>query len=326
MYHVITVGSATIDCFVETGESLFQQITKHLDEPIVRVPFGSKIAIDDINFLTGGGGTNTAVSFSRLGINTAYLGKFGGQQSDLIINELKKENVDTQLIVPAINTGFSVVLDAAGHDRTILTYKACNNEMLWSEVDKKKLKTKWFYMASMMGKSFTTQIKLIDYALKNKIKIAYNPSSYIAKKGYKKLKKILSACDVLIFNKEESEELLGFKFDAYKTLKKLKTLIKGIVVVTDGGKGCHCYDGKKYYFLWPGRVKAKEATGAGDSFASAFVAGLIKGHEISYCLQMGQANAECVIMHKGAKNDLQTYEAIQKKIKKNPAKLTISKI
>ncbi|MCB9358875.1 carbohydrate kinase family protein [Candidatus Woesearchaeota archaeon] len=325
MYDVISVGSATIDCFVETGETLFQQITKHMDEPIVRVPFGSKIVVDAVDFLTGGGGTNCAVSFARLGLKTAYLGKLGGEQSRLVLEELKKEKVDISLVVPAKDTGFSVVLDAKGHDRTILTYKASNNDMLWNELDKKKLQTKWFYMASMVGESYKTQLKLFEYAKKNGIKVAYNPSSYIAKQGYKKLKKLLDCTDILVFNKEEAFELLGEMFDIETALKKLKKLVNGIVVVTDGSKGCHCY-ADKYYYLWPSALKAKEATGAGDSFASAFVAGLIMGHDIPYCLQMGQANAESVIMHKGAKNDLQTYPQVQSKIKKNPAKLTVKDI
>ncbi len=131
MYDVITIGSATIDCFVDTGESLFQQITKHKDESIVVIPFGTKIVIDKLIFLTGGGGTNSAVSFARLGLKTAYLGKIGGGQASQVTDELTREGVDTSLIVPGDDVGFSVILDSKGHDRTILTHKRMQI-MTWS--------------------------------------------------------------------------------------------------------------------------------------------------------------------------------------------------
>lgn len=314
MFDVITIGSATIDCFVSTGNKLFRTLHKDHGE-IVIVPFGSKITVDDLHFQTGGGGTNTAVAFARLGLKTAYLGKFGGPQAEMILKELKAEKIDTSLIVKGKNVGFSVVLDARGHDRTILTHKGSNNLLDYSEVKKSKIKTKWFYMASMMEKSYDTIVKLAHYARKKGIKVAFNPSSYIAKKGYKELKGMLDCTDILIFNKEEAWKLLGRKDDINTTMKKLKKIIKGIVIVTDGKKGSYCY-ADKYYFMRSSGNDPVESTGAGDSFASGFVAGQILGKDTKTSLLFAQANAESVIMHHGAKNILLTYSQILKDIRK----------
>ena len=316
MYDIITVGSSTIDCFVDTGESLFKNTKTVRGQSVVNVPFGTKIMVDKLRFLTGGGGTNTAVAFSRLGLKTAYIGKLGGSQSNLILDELKKEKVTTSFIVKGENTGFSVVLDAQGHDRTIITYKGSNNDLSFKELPLKKIKTKWFYMASMVGKSYETLLKLIEYAEKNNIKVAFNPSSYIATQGYIRLKSILAATDLLVFNREEAGELLGKNYPTETMMRKLKALVKGIVVVTDGKNGSFCYDGSLLYYL-PGSQDKKpvETTGAGDSFGSAFVAGLIKGKSIEYCMKMGQANAESVIMAHGAKTNLLTFGKIQREIK-----------
>ena len=69
MFDVITFGSAVIDVFVYTD----------LAEKAGSVCYnvGSKILIKDLKFDTGGGGTNTAVAFSRLGFRTGYVGKIG---------------------------------------------------------------------------------------------------------------------------------------------------------------------------------------------------------------------------------------------------------
>jgi len=56
-----------------------------------------------------------------------------------------------------------------------------------------------------------------------------------------------------------------------------------------------------------------ETTGAGDSFSSAFLAGIIIKKDIDFALSLGQANAESVIQHIGAKNRLlRLNEALRK--------------
>ena len=87
MHDVITVGSGTIDTFVSTGKRLFKDMKKGC----VLVPFGSKVLVDELHIDTGGGGTNTAVSFSRMGLKTAWLGKIGmGSNSRRLMEEMKK--------------------------------------------------------------------------------------------------------------------------------------------------------------------------------------------------------------------------------------------
>ena len=322
MFDVITVGSATIDCFVDTGKKLFRTLHKDHGE-IVFVPFGSKIEVNEMFFETGGGGTNTAVAFARLGLKTGYIGKFGGDQSHMITDELKSEKINTSFLVEGTDVGFSVILDAQGKDRTILTHKGSNSNLDYNEINKSKLKTKWFYMASMTGKSFDTMVNLARFAKRKGIKVAFNPSSYLAKNGLSQLNEMLSFTNVLILNKEEAADLLGKEYAIDKTLKKLKEIVKNIVVITDGKKGCYCY-ADKYYFVYSSGNDPVETTGAGDSFASSFVAGLIMGKDIETCLRMGQANAESVIMNHGAKNILLTMPQLKHRMNIEKARILSS--
>ena len=317
MYDVITLGSATIDCFVFTGNQLFTKAKKSMKKyDIVHVPFGTKIVVDEIDFKTGGGGTNTAVAFAKLNLNTAFLGKLGGSQAGQILEELKREKVDTSLIVPGNSTGYSVVLDASGHDRTILAHKGCNNQLRLSEVKISRMKTSWFYMASMVGESYKTMLALAPKLSKQGVKIAFNPSSYIAKQGHRKLKSILAITDVLVFNREEAGELLGKEYPMPECMKRLRKLVKGIVVVTDGSNGTHCSADKLYYLPISDKRKPVETTGAGDSYAAGFVAGLIMKKDIETCMLMGQANAESVVRQHGAKNGLLKLREMQQRMKK----------
>ncbi len=326
MYDVITVGSATIDVFASTEFSEIIAIKEPKKETeLLAYPLGSKILIKQILFSTGGGGTNTAVSFSRLGLKTAWLGKLGNDaNAQTVISELKKEKIDILAEKGKGFTGYSVILDSIKDDRTILTYKGVNDDFTFKEIPLKKIKTKWFYFCSMMDKSYIAIEQLGAYAKKNSIKIAFNASSYLVKKGTVYLGKLLSMTDIFILNDEEAAILVGYN-TIEEMLKKIHLLGPKIVVITEGSKGAHTYDGNYIYSLAGGKVKVVETTGAGDAFASGFVSGIIKKGDIEFALKLGKANAESVITYHGAKNKLLKYSEALRYIESHHAKINKTK-
>ncbi len=325
MYDIICFGSATEDVFVNTA---VHELMKK-GQKIIGYPAGAKILIKDLRFSTGGGGTNTAVSFSRLGFKTGYVGNLGMDFSaQKILEELKKENAYFLGSVSEGFSGFSVILDSAEHHRTVLTYKGENDNLEFSKI-KTKLNSKWFYFSSLMNKSFETQKKIFDYASKQGIRIAYNPSEYQVKEGLSKLNGMLAKTEVLVLNKEEAKLLLGFRIGKNIQIETLAQKIAktgtNLVCITDEDKGAYAYstDEKRFYSLTPHKIRVVEKTGAGDAFASGFVAGLMKGKSIEFSLQIALANSESVIRYYGAKNRLLTWREAISEISKNPAKIKI---
>lgn len=327
MYDIITVGSSTIDVFAKAESELIKIKTAHHEEELIAYPCGSKILISELDFLTGGGGTNTSVSLSRLGLKVAYLGKMGsGSNSGLILKRLQSEKVKfIGKRSKKLHTGYSIILDSIEGDRTILAYKGSNNFLDMKDIKLSKLKTKWFYFSSMMGDSFKTQKKLASFAKENDIKIAFNPSNYLAEKGPDYIREILSKTNVLILNKEEAE-LLGGELKIEELIKKLMTFGPEIVIITDGKKGLYTIHKNNLLYVMANNVKIVETTGAGDAFASTFIAGIIKKKTIEYSLRMGLLNAESVITKPGAKNGLLSYIELSKLVKKNPPKIKKKKI
>jgi len=325
MYDVITVGSATIDAFAKTEAELINIKTSKEEEALIAYPCGTKILINNLDFHTGGGGTNTGVAFSRLGLKTAFLGRLGNDSNaDLILAELKKEKIDFIGMKGKIQTGYSVVLDSIEDDRTILTYKGANSNLVYSEIKKSKLTTKWFYFSSMIGKSYKTLEKLAVYARKKGIMVAFNPSSYLAKAGTKFLRNLIKNTTLLVLNKEEAKYLVGHNPDI-ELLKNLSVLGPKIIVMTDGKNGVLVLSDRTVYKMKANKVKIKETTGAGDSFASGFVAGLIYKNSVEFGLNLGMANASSVIKRIGAKNKLLTLNEATKLFWKN-SKITKQKI
>jgi len=295
-FDIVCFGSATVDVFVDTDIAGKNNSISY--------PVGGKILIKELKFDVGGGGTNTATAFSRLGFKSGCICKVGGDENGKEILELLKKEKIIFLgeVEKNSKSGYSIILDSRGGDRTILTYKGANDEI--KKEDIKKFKTKWLYLSSLLGQSFETQKKLAEILKKKRVKIAFNPSSYLIKN--KNLGSILKLTDILILNKEEAEMLV--KNRGKDLLKSLYSLTKGIVIITNKDKLIECYDGNKKFFLKPNKIKVVERTGAGDAFASGFVAGRIVGKSIKECLKLGLRESESVITHFGAKNNLLRFK------------------
>ena len=101
MFDVITIGSATVDVFAYTESSeVIKFVESKTEHDFIAYPGGEKIVIDKLDFKIGGGGTNTAVSFSRLGLNTAYLGKLGNDENGKkVLDLLNDENIKQVILL-----------------------------------------------------------------------------------------------------------------------------------------------------------------------------------------------------------------------------------
>ncbi len=296
-FDIITFGSAVVDVFVHT------EVAEKNKE--ICYPTGGKILINELRFDIGGGGTNAAVAFGRFGLKTGCISGVGNDENGhKILNLLKKENIKfLGKIHKNKMSGYSIILDSKGGERTILTYKGVNNDIDFEELKLKELETKWIYYSALLQKSFQTQKKLALILHKRGVKISFNPSSYII--NNENINDLLKICEVLILNKEEAYAL-------YKRYKCIGGILEGlyllgpkIIVITNKDKETWCYDGKKRYSITPHKdIKVVERTGAGDAFASGFVAGLTVNWNIEKCLELGLKESESVITSRGAKNNL----------------------
>ena len=78
MSDIITIGSATMDVFVECEDANIVSVrTLNRKAEFMSYPYGSKIEISDFDTQVGGGGVNTATNFANLGYNTAAIFKVG---------------------------------------------------------------------------------------------------------------------------------------------------------------------------------------------------------------------------------------------------------
>jgi len=290
MFDIVTFGSAVMDTFVDTE---FNQKNDSFS-----YPSGSKILVHNMKSDIGGGATNTAVAFSRLGFHVGSICKIGNDNNGSDILEMfRKEKIKFLGSVAKDKTGNSIILDSKGHGRTILTFKGPGNNIRFSEI--LKFKTKWLYYSSVLGESFKTQIKL---AKEPKTKLAFNPSEYVIRSL--DIRPLLKLTEVLILNREEAQLLCKRYGKRGDLLVCLREFGPEIVVITDKNKLAYAFDGDKKSSIKPNNIKVIERTGAGDAFASGFVAGIMTGKPLQKCLELGLKEGESVLRYFGAKNKL----------------------
>lgn len=305
MYDVITIGGASQDIYLESEG--FEKIKdkKILDKFAGGLPSEAKTEIEKAIFETGGGGTNSACTFSRLGLKVAFLGNVGNDKAGSEIKKiLKKEKVSTSLIKtdPDDKTAFSIILLTPTQKRIILVYRGAEKDLALKKSDFKKLKTKWFYITSLAG-NLKLLKQIVDFAGENKIKVAANPGQKELSQK-EKLKSILKNIDILILNLKEAAEFSG-QDKIEKMAKKILSDFNGTLVITLGAKGTAAFDRKNIFQIkTEAKKNIKDTTGAGDAFGSAFVTGIILKNKIDFSLQLGTANARAVLDKIGAKKGL----------------------
>jgi sugar/nucleoside kinase (ribokinase family) len=321
MYDIITFGSATRD--INLKSKSFKTVKDDKDFVTgegLCLSLGSKIDIDEIKYSSGGGGTNVAATFAKQGLKTAYCGAIGVDSAGLeIIRELKPLGIDLKLLQKRKEkaTNQSVIIATDGEDRTILAYRGAAELMDKNTIPWLKLKAKWFYLAPLSGLLCDTFEDIVNFAVEHNIKIVANPSKQQLSLPVDQLERLFSKIDILFLNQEEASFLTKVSYhDETEIFKKLDQMCHGVVVMTKGGEGVIVSDGKYLYSAKPNAERViVDTTGAGDSFASGFVAEYIKTEgDIEKSIQLGMANSEANLKEVGAKTGLLEKDAEFKRV------------
>jgi ribokinase len=313
---VVSVGDATIDCFVDLKEA---EVEVRGDEQELHMPFATKVPMKKrVRLVPAGNCNNTAVGFARLGLGSAYYGVVGSDpNAQIILKNLLSNGVDTTLVGHDAKRGtnFHVVL-SFGPERTILIYHEQYAYRL-----PEPLHTQWMYFSSV-GKTGAAdlQLQVIERVKEEGIKLAFNPGTFQLELGVGALRPLLEVVETLFVNVQEAELLLGK--DGLKPAELLKGLHEfgpRTVVITDGPAGSYASDGKEKLFL-PifDALPAVERTGAGDGYATAFVAARIKGKTLSEAMRWGTFNSGSVLGYVGPQEGLLTRDALDDFLEQNP--------
>lgn len=307
-YDIVSVGGVCVDLFMQCQDLETKNKKIHL-------LMGGKHLVDNLERHPGGSAMNTGIALSKLGFKTAIISKIGNDEHGSYLKQKMRANKITFLgPLGKEQTDCSVVISQKGKDRSILVHKSATRTLKLNEIKIKKLASHYYYLGSMIGSSFKTQCKIAKHAARQGSYIAFNPSHYVAEKG-SCLDPIIDRCDLLILNHKEAQELTGKKAKVTTLLKDLHKRIPD-VVITYGKEGAAAIRSGKITCAKPKNVPVLDPTGAGDAFASGYLAARMMCKDTKTALLWALAESNSILGQFGATNTLLTRDQLTKQYKK----------
>lgn len=308
MLKICALGAASQDVFL-SGKGIRAQLdprtNEYMEEFSQDFKLGAKITVDTVNFATGGGATNAAVTFARQGIESSFIGKLGNDiAAHGVLEELDKEGVDTHRVIyhDSLGTQYSTILLADNGERTILVYRGAANSHTaqdYSDVDFEGID--WLYVSSFAGAMDALDV-IFERASQAGVKIAFNPGEAELKEA-DKLRALFEHVDVLLMNKEEAAQIV--EGQTSEELVRHALNVAPVVVVSDGPNGVVASDGKTIVEAGMYEdVPVLDRTGAGDAFGSGFLSQHAQGASLKDAIIFASANSTSVVQHVGAKEGI----------------------
>ena len=311
---VISIGDIVTDAFIKLLDNQAQAYENEYGKWLA-MQFGTKLPFDHVEVVQAvGNAANAAVAFARLGLESAFVTNVGGDQEGRdMIAALEKEHVDHRFVRvnPGKKSNYHYVLWYKD-ERTILI-KHEEYDYHWPHIAEKET-PKWVYFSSISEHAIDYHDEVLEWLNKNPdVKLAFQPGTFQMQAGTERLKGIYERSEVLILNREEAAFVGGGNHeDVHDLINHLHALGPKIIVLTDGPNGAYASDGQNRFRmpLYPDPAPPADRTGAGDAFASTFVAALAKGNTIEGALQWAPINSMSVVQKTGAQAGLLSEEQL----------------
>ena len=306
----LAIGATLADIYVRSTNFHFQQ---RGNERWLCQQYGSKLAVDETKVTSGGGASNVAVGLARLGFNSSLISEMGRDHFATIIEQdLSRDNVNTELVIKEKleSTGISIILVGADGERTVLVDRGASALLDDYDIPVARVAAQdWVHITSLNGRQKALK-KIFKSLNVCKTGFSWNPGAgelELIAKGDLKLNIDPSQHAIFFVNREEWESI---KNKQTEINQKFAT-----IVITDGRKGGYIYQqGVEKWFYHGANDHPLDTTGAGDSFATGFVAATLRGANIPLACEWGRQNAANVVRFYGAKQGLLNLEGIDKAI------------
>lgn len=285
----------------------------------------------------GGSPANIAIGAARLGLDTGFIGKISKDQMGRFIRSyLHKEGIDDQYVVnddTGAVTGLAFTEIKSPQECSILMYREDAADLLLCTDDISEdyiSSTKALLISgTALAKSPSREAVFLalDFAVKHGVTVFfdldYRPYTWVSNAEtaiYYRL--AAEKCDCIIGTREEfdmMENLLNVQSsDDQNTTNHWFSYRAKLVVIKHGGSGSIAYtrDGKSHRSgIFPSKVL--KTFGAGDSYASAFIYGLMKGESVREAMKRGSASASIVISRHSCSDAMPTIEELNTFIDNN---------
>lgn len=271
--------------------------------------FDTKMQLVEHLQAAGGQTASAMVGLQRLGLKTAYAGRFGSDAEGTFgLTSLLREGVDVefcQVIDGARNQLAFIVIDRRNGERTII----------WDRDERLA------YAANEAPIDIATRGRVLHVdahdppACVSMARAARDAGTVVSSdidNIYEGVLELLPLVDILVSSAEFPKRLTGIS-DERASLVEMKSRYGcGVVGMTLGARGALLYHEGSFLespaFDVPGGCR--DTTGAGDAFHAGFLFGLLTGEEIESSLRLANATAALKCRSLGARTSLPNREEL----------------
>lgn len=283
----------------------------HLVVVPVYPEFDTKTRLVEHRQSAGGQTASAMVGLQRLGLRTAYAGRFGSDEAGRFgFEALRAEGVDVgraEVIEGARNQIAFIIIDARTGERTIL----------WDRDERLA------YRADEAPTDFAARGRVLHMdahdppacaRLAREARAAGTIVSLDVDNIYDGLEELLPHVDLLISSKEFPRRLTGID-DEREALRATKARLRAdaLAGMTLGERGALVYHEGEFVragaYAVPGGCR--DTTGAGDAFHAGFLHGLLRGEDVESCLARGCAVAALKCRALGARTALPSPDELE---------------
>ena len=263
--------------------------------------FNSKIELDDYKKMAGGEIASTMVGLARLGVTTAYVGRFGADpEGDFGLQTLRDENVNVDCAEQIAGAGTQIafiLIDRRSGERTVIWKR--DRKLAYAEGERAPVemakKCRVFHATphdapacAQMARAAKEAGAIVSIDIDNL---------------FKGIQELLPLIDVFISSEEFPARRVGIK-DKKTALREIHERYGcKIVGMTAGEKGSLLLCENEFIETPACAVPngCKDTTGAGDAFRVGFLYGLLKGETVETSARMANAVAALKCRELGAR-------------------------
>lgn len=252
--------------------------------------FDTKIRFTNYQKSAGGQTATAMVSLQRLGLKTAYAGRFGSDEAGYFGR--------TSLEDEGVNLDFAETIDGANNQVAFIVIDARSGErtIVWDR-DERLSYSRDEAPVAIAAQGRVLHIDAHDPPACTAMAQAARAGRTIVTADidniYEGLPELLPLIDVLITSAEFPHRLTGISDERASLIETKARYGCPIVGATLGARGALIYVDGQFIetsaFDVPGGCR--DTTGAGDAFHAGFIYGMLRGEDLESCMKLGNAVA-----------------------------------
>jgi sugar/nucleoside kinase (ribokinase family) len=320
---VLTLGNAIVDVLAHTDEAFLIQKKVHkgamqlIDEARAEELYGD---MGPAIIVSGGSGANTAAGVASFGVKAGFIGKVKNDETGkLFAHDLKAIDVhyDVTLAEDGPATARSFILVTPDGERTMNTYLGACQNLTPDDVNPDTVRASsivylegYLWDPPAAKEAFRKAVKIAHEA-GNKVALTLSDAFCVDRYRDEFLELMRDgSLDILFANIHELQSLYGTS-DADTALAALREEnVLGAITRSAEGALIVSRGETKAVPAFPVE-RVVDTTGAGDLFASGFLAGLVNNLDLTDCARLGGLAAAEIISHLGARPQANLKELAQ---------------